>query len=145
MSKISKGWPPPCPQILCTVYHTSCTVHPPHHVPSASCSHSHTERWQAAPPMHPKFHPITVLKIRPSYHKCSKCSLHHVPKSSAPCTPCIVILCIHATCIQLHTERWLAAILIPFQILNSIQFLYWKLGLLIIKVTKAPLHQVPEF
>ena len=32
----------------------------------------------------------------------------------------------------------------PFQILNSIQSLYWKLGLPILKVTKTPLHHVPK-
>ena len=44
---------------------------------------------------------------------------------------------------HLHTERWFAGPQ-PFQILNSIQPLYCKLGLLIIKVPKVPLHHVPK-
>ena len=44
---------------------------------------------------------------------------------------------------HLHTERWFAGPQ-PFQILNSIQPLYCKLGLLIIKVPKVTLHHVPK-
>ena len=44
---------------------------------------------------------------------------------------------------HLHTERWFAGPQ-PFQILNSIQPLYCKLGQLIIKVPKVPLQQIPK-
>ena len=58
---------------------TQCTIHCVPYAPCtyALCTHLRTERWLAAPHAIPKskFHAITLLQIRPTYHKSVKGSL----------------------------------------------------------------------
>ena len=112
---------PPCTMHLCTGHHapyTPCTVYPVHHAPYVPCT-LYTMHYALctlftidpmycnpapiwilkddyllpSPIPNSKFHPITVLKIRPTYLKSDK--------NSPP--PCPQILCtIHPAFIWLH-------------------------------------------